>query len=84
MQVLCNLNLLPKAWIHKQPFADTIMVRRQSRDKLARVRASTLTPFAMSSIEAYSSGLWLKPATKNTTGHEKYMAATGTLHCYSI
>lgn len=33
-----------------------------SWDSLARVSASTLTPFAMSSIEAYSSGLWLYPA----------------------
>lgn len=32
------------------------------RDNLARVSASTLTPFAISSLEAYSSGLWLYPA----------------------
>uniref|UniRef100_A0A0A9DLT1 Uncharacterized protein n=1 Tax=Arundo donax TaxID=35708 RepID=A0A0A9DLT1_ARUDO len=30
-----------------------------SRDSLAIVKARTLTPFAMSSGDAYSSGLWL-------------------------
>lgn len=38
--------------------------RAHSRDSLAIVKASIWTPFAMSSGDAYSSGLWLYPAAR--------------------
>lgn len=37
----------------------------QSKESLASVRESTLTPLAMSSGDEYSSGLWLYPARKS-------------------
>lgn len=42
-----------------------LLEQRQYRDNLASVNAKTFTPFAISSLEENSSGLWLYPAKSN-------------------
>jgi len=45
---------------------------QSSRDSLAMVRASTWTPFLISSTDANSSGLWLTPASGHQSPEARY------------